>query len=281
MKSSSKTAMALVTIGLLAGACNQIQTEGEAGAPPLTEEERAVVAKMEQGTLAEIELPQGKLRFIEVEPGTIVVLRGFPVGAAAPHVDGEEEMTLDQIFRAYAPNRQVPPAIFDAMRRNELAEREAVPEPGPAVVEPRVFLGEARRPDGEELGDDLVGASFALTNQEFARKCSYSFVDWSWCYAPAFQGAWAKHKNHRGEALTCGTAGSARTQFFVSGSLRVSLEIPFNECWSTGQYHGPHGTFGTNLDRTMEWRVVFAQSTVGFTGWTKSNDGFVIVGWNF
>jgi hypothetical protein len=273
-----KTALGIATLGLLAGACNQIQDDAS-GAPPLTDVERAVVANMEKGTLAEIALANGKMRFIEVEPGMVVIVREFPVGVAAPQVDGEDEMTLEQIFRAYAPNRQVPQTIFDAMRRGEIAAREATPETGPAVVEPQFFSGQALPDKLDSLGNDLERKTSALTNQEFARKCSYSFVDWSWCHAPGFQGAWAKHKNHRGGALDCGTGGSSRMQFFVSGALKSSFDVPFQQCVST-TYHGPHGFLGSNLDRTMEWRIVFAQSEVGFTGWTVSDDGFVILGWS-
>ena len=102
------------TLGIafaLAGlGCNQPIEDATAGRPALTAEDQAVVDNMAKNTLAEIDLPEGKMTFVEVAPGDVAVLRQVRIGANVTHVEGADQMDLVQLFQAYAPGRETPRA---------------------------------------------------------------------------------------------------------------------------------------------------------------------------
>jgi len=105
--------MLALGLGLTQLACGTDAADvATGGPPPLTEEERAVEKKMEQGRLAEIQLPEEKIRFVEYEPGRVLVMHQMRIGGPVTRVAGEDMMTLEQIFRAYAPDREVPAALM-------------------------------------------------------------------------------------------------------------------------------------------------------------------------
>ena len=84
------------TLGIafaLAGlGCNQPIEDATAGRPALTAEDQAVVDNMAKNTLAEINLPEGKMTFVEVAPGDVAVLRQVRIGANVTHVEGADQM---------------------------------------------------------------------------------------------------------------------------------------------------------------------------------------------
>ena len=277
----TRTRIGAVLVGLAAAGCGADNAPAAVdGLPPLTAEESALVANMEKNTLAEIALPEGKMRFVEIEPGQILVQRQIRIGAAITRIPGEGGMTLDQIFRAYAPHREVPPALFDAMARMpapDLSTQAATLQvPPPATfVGTQKSTGTAESPGAIERAQSALASSVDQTwfVQNF---CKFSGVDYSWCFTTAWQGAWAAKHSHRTNSITCGDTGAARTVFSVNGSAKAIVDVPYGQCWYTGSYHGPHGLFGVNLERDLKQNVTFAQSTVRFSGWFADEDQFVV-----
>ena len=257
---------------------NDATTTGH-GPPPLTEEERAVTAKMAQGTLAEIDLPEEKIRFVEFEPGRVLVMHQSRIGGAVTHVAGEGKLTLDQIFRAYAPDREVPTALVQAMERVAAADfgdaTESLAPAGNASGSPGI---PAATQSEEIAGDQRISSALSSTIDAgwfTSNFCNVLGADWTWCHAVAWSGAYAAWTAHRTNSVTCGDTGAGRTKFFVSGSLKAMVDVPYGQCWTVGSYHGPHGWFGVNLERSLKHVVDWAESTVRFAGWMATEDQFL------
>jgi hypothetical protein len=278
--------------GLTQLACGTDAVDRETGGlPPATEEELAVEKKMEQGTLAEIQLAEEKIRFVEYEPGRVLVMHQVRTGGPVTRVAGEDEMTLDQIFRAYAPDREVPAALMDAMDRVDAADLKDASEASqaqPARDGERLLSpgnGALSGVEGKDPGH-VESVSSALSSSIDAgwfttNFCNTSGTDWAWCHVAATTGSFASWTAHRANSVTCGdTSAGARTNFFVSGSLKSTVIVGWGECWLTGAYHGPHGWFGVNLERPFKFVVQYAQwlgapATVRFAGWMALEDQFL------
>ena len=125
--------------------------------PPLTEEERAVTEKTAEGTLAEITLPDEKVRFVEYEPGRVLVMHQARIGGPLTRVPSEDKMTLPQIFHAYAPDQEVPSALTQAMARvaaaNDADAQQVAGASAEAEKATTPAIGPAR-PAVETHGDD-------------------------------------------------------------------------------------------------------------------------------
>ena len=277
--------MLALGLGLTQLACGTDAADvATGGPPPLTEEERAVEKKMEQGRLAEIQLPEEKIRFVEYEPGRVLVMHQMRIGGPVTRVAGEDMMTLEQIFRAYAPDREVPAALMHAMDRVNAADLQDASE-APAAQQPAgerlLSPGSPARPGGEDkTAGNVESVSSALASSIDAgwfttNFCNVSGADWTWCHASATQGTFASWTAHRTNSITCGDTGAARTKFFVSGALKATVNVGYRECWKTGAYHGPHGWFGVNLERPLKFVVEFAEATVRFAGWMALEDQFL------
>jgi len=252
------------------------------GRPALTVEDQAVVDNMAKNTLAEIDLPEGKMVFVEVAPGDVAVMRQFRIGADLTRVEGSEKMDLDQLFRAYAPGRETPPALMAAMERAHAAQTAGA---GDTAVEPTtedVFMGDKPASDRVPAADGTERVTSALASSIdqawfTSALCGFSAVNYSWCYTTAYVNAWAKRSTHRNNAVVCGDTGAAQLKEWISGSLRVVLDVPYGQCWTVGSYSGPHDFFGSALKRTIEMKVVWAESTVRFSGWFADGDQFIAV----
>jgi len=276
--------MLALALGFTQLACGTDADLSTGGLPPLSEEERAVEAKMEQGTLAEIQLPEEKIRFVEYEPGRVLVMHQMRIGGPVTRVAGEETMTLDQIFRAYAPDREVPAAVMQAMDRvnaADLQDAKAAPTAQQPAGERLRSTGSPARPAGDDkTAGDVDSMSSALTASVDAgwfttNFCNILGADWTWCHVSAPQGTFASWTAHRTNSITCGDTGAARTKFFVSGALKATAIVGYGECWKTGAYHGPHGWFGVNLERPLKFVVEFAAAKVHFAGWMALEDQFL------
>jgi hypothetical protein len=266
-----------LALGFSTLACGMNGTDVD-GMPALTAEELAVVENAKRNTLAEIELPDGKMTLVEFAPGQVSISRQFRIGAKVTRLEGEDDMTLEQIFRAYAPGREVPRRLMDAMARE--AEREQIPAPGatqpasPGVMDQGTPV-EAAKPATSPDSIELVTSELASSvDQAWFLKtfCNVS-ASWSWCNAVAGRGAYASKGSHRSKAVTCGDTGAARMNFYVNGVLNTVLEVPYGTCWWSS-YHHSHDIFGGSNRTTLLYSVPYAQSTVRFAGFMVDGDGF-------
>ena len=254
---------------------------GEAGQPSsqqeslLSEAETAALAeKTARSTLAEISVPHGKMRFIETEPGSVLILRDFPIGARVETLPRESELSVEQIYRGYT-QEPMPAALAKAIERMKAG---AAPEPG-ALAE---VLGAARsgqavpttaQSDGEAV-KRLQLASSIDENWFKANFCGFMGPSHQWCHKQAFMGGNATGKMHRSDIQICGDTGAARIILRISGADAAMGNVLYGSCIG-GQYHGPHDIFGSALTRTLEWNIVWAEQTVRFGGWFASGEQFI------
>jgi hypothetical protein len=150
-------------------------------------------------------------------------------------------------------------AAVDNMNKNTLARLEAPVSSSPDGI--------ART--SSELASSIDQTWFSNTF------CHVAGADWTWCYATAWQGAWAQKKTHRSNSVTCGDTGAARVNFHQNGTLKTAFDVPYGQCWYSGNYHGAHGLLGVNLETTQKYSVPFAASTVRFAGWMADEDQFI------
>jgi len=275
------------TLGIaftLAGVgCGQpMDDDAPAGRPALTAEDQAVADNMAKNTLAEIELPEGKMKFVEVAPGDIAVLRQFRMGAEMTQVKEADEMDLEQLFQAYAPGRETPPALRAAMERAYAAQVQAADGATVAPTTETMFAGD--KPAGDHAAsadgtEQVSGALAASIDQAWftSKMCGFYSVNSSWCFTTAWVNAEAVRQSHRHNAVVCGDTGAAQVKQWVSGSLRVVLDVPYGSCWTLGTYVGPHDFWGGALKRTIDTKVVWAESTIKFSGWFADGDQFISV----
>lgn len=248
--------------------------------PPLSVEEQAAADNMIKGTLAEIDLPEGKMRIIEVAPGEVLINREFAIGAKLTRVANENSLTLEQLFHAYAPNRATPPALSDAAVRVAATKLQATGESKALSAAASTFAGHAAT---TELAPSATGAertTSALSStidagwftQHF---CNVSNSDGVVCFATAWTGAWAFKHSHRTGSVTCGDTGAARANFTQNGGVLATRDIAYGTCQTISGYHGPHGIFGVNLERDLRHNVTWAESTVRFAAWFADEDQFI------
>lgn len=53
--------------------------------------------------------------------------------------------------------------------------------------------------------------------------------------------------------------------------------LAYGSCWTIGYYHGPHDFFGGSLKRTIDTKVIWAESTIKFSGYFADADQFIAV----
>ena len=279
----NKTVVSMLGIAFaLAGlGCDQpIENATASGPAPLTAEEQAVVDNMAKNTLAEIDLPEGKMVFIEEAPGEVSVLRQIRIGADVTRVEGADKMELDQLFRAYAPGREAPAALMAAMERVHAARISGVSE-SPAVQGADImFQGDkpASQDPASADGTERVSSALASAVDQAwftSALCSFAGTSSSWCFTTAYVNAWARRLSHRANAVVCGDTGAAQVKRYVSGSVRTVLDVPYGQCWVLGTYTSPHDFFGSALKRTIETKVTWAESTIRFSGWFADGEQFI------
>ena len=247
------------------------------GRPALTAEDQAIVDNMAKNTLAEIDLPEGKMVFVEVAPGDVAVMHQIRIGADVTRVEGADEMDLERLFQAYAPGRETPPALRAAMERAHAVQATAA---GDVPVTESVFAGDKPAADRVLAADGTERVSSALASSVdqawfTSALCGFSAINQSWCYTTVWVNAWGKRTSHRHNAAVCGDTGAAQMKQWVSGSARVVVDVPYGSCWTIGFYHGPHDVFGSSLKRTIETRVIWAENTVRFSGYFADGDQFI------
>lgn len=184
-------------IGIAGAGCSTTGPDGEPttnGLPALTAEEQAVVENMARNTLAEIELPEGRMQFVEAAPGEVLVVREFPVGAKLTRVEGENGMTLEELFHAYDPSREIPRALLDAAAR--VAGTASVTEARSTTIAARAGTSAqsstARTIEPAVDGVERVHSALASTidvNWFTLNFCNVSGADYTFCFAAAWGGA--------------------------------------------------------------------------------------------
>ncbi len=279
----NKTVASMLGIAFaLAGlGCDQpIENSTASGPAPLTAEEQAVVDNMAKNTLAEIDLPEGKMVFIEEAPGEVSVMRQIRIGADVTRVEGADKMELDQLFRAYAPGQEAPAALVAAMDRVHAAQRSGVTE-SPAVQGADIML-QGDKPVSHDVvnadGTERVSSALASAVDQAwftSALCSFSGTSSSWCFTTAYINAYARRTSHRANAAVCGDTGAAQVKRYVSGTLRTVVDVPYGVCWNLGTYTSPHDFFGSPLKRTIETKISWAESTIRFSGWFADGEQFI------
>jgi hypothetical protein len=274
----STFALAIAFAGV--GCDGQSIDDAASGRPALSAEDQAIADNMARNTLAEIDLPEGKMVFVEVAPGDVAVMRQIRLGADVTRVEGADEMDLEQLFQAYAPGRETPPALRAAMQRAHTAQAAAVSDATVVPATESVFAGD--KPAGDRVlaadGTERVSSALASSiDQAWFTKnlCGFSAINQSWCYTTAWVNAWGKRTSHRHNAAVCGDTGAAQVKSWVSGNARVVVDVPYGSCWTIGFYHGPHDFFGGSLKRTIETKVIWAESTIRFSGYFADGDQFI------
>jgi hypothetical protein len=278
------TLAAVIGLGFVGLACGTNDANVELltpdGLPLRTAEEQRVADDMEKNTLAEIDLPEGKMKFIELAPGEVSITRQIRVGATVTRVENESGMTLEQLFRAYAPGRDVPQRLSSAMARVATRESTQVERSVETVGGDKQFQGERldQLPEVSLDGTVRVGSALASTVDQtwFINSfCKFGGTDWNWCFAVAYQNAYASRTTHRSNSVTCGDTGAARVNFYVGGAMKKTFDVPYGQCWYSGAYHHSHGFLGYNNETGQKYTIPYAQSTVRFAGWNADNDQFI------
>jgi len=281
MRISSRVAWLGMSMGLAGIGCGtEVPPDPvPAGAimPPLTAEEQVAVENMRQGTLAEIELPEGKMKFIEAAPGEILVTREFAMGSKLTTVPGESTMTVADIFRAYAPDRALPEGLRAAIGRLEAPVASEVVRP--VVTAPRTFLGPAAATQVAPASGRVEQVTSALASSIDAGWFTNSFcnvqgADFTFCAAVVTGGAYAYKHSHRTGGVTCADTGAARIDLLRSQSVFAAKDLAYGQCWVI-DYHGPHGLFGVNLERDLQHRVTWTEWTARFANWFADEDQFI------
>lgn len=271
-----------LTFALAGVGCDQPIDDASNSRPALTAEDQAVVDNMATNTLAEIDLPEGKMSFVEIAPGDVAVMRQVRVGADVTKVEGADQMDLVQLFQAYAPGRETPSPLRAAMERVHAAQAAAATDTTAVPTQELSIAGDnpatdrVRGADGTETAQGALASS--IDQSWFVKNlCGFYSVNSSWCYTTAWVNAEAIRQSHRHNAVVCGDTGAAQVKQWVSGSLRVVVDVPYGSCWTMGTYNGPHDFFGSALKRTIDTKVVWAESTIKFSGWFADGDQFISV----
>ena len=276
------TLAAVMGLGFMGLACaneSNVELLTPDGLPLRTEEEQRVADDMEKNTLAEIDLSEGKMKFIEMAPGEVSILRQIRVGAEITRVDGESGMTLDQIFRAYAPGRDVPQRLTSAMARwpSSKARRwSGLPRSSVATRCSRASGSSGSR----RCRSTEPSASPRRSQARSTRRGSSTDSAGSAAPTGAGASAWpgrtpTRAAHHRSNSATCGDTGAARVNFYVGGTLRRTLDVPYGQCWTTGAYHHSHGFLGYNNETGQKYSIPYAQGSNRFAGWNADNDQFI------
>src|SRR6266540_2182018 len=189
-------------------------------------------------------------------------------------------MKVDQLFRAYAPGREVPRPLAAAMARVDAFERAAVSAPVEAAGRELVFQGARieKQPLVLADGTERVSSALASTIDQtwFSNAfCHVGGADWTWCYAVAWQGAYASRTTHRSNSVTCGDTGAARVNCHVGGTLKKTFDVPYGQCWYSGVYHHSHGLLGYNNETGQKYSIPYAAGQIRFAGWNADNDQFI------
>jgi hypothetical protein len=287
MTMTSRIAGLGMTLGLaLCGvACGTQPEPVTKGLPPLTAEEQVVVDNMAKGTLAEIDLPDGKMRFIEIEPGQVIITRLFRMGADVPQLKDEGSMTPDQVFHAYAPDREIPRPLMDAVARTAArhVEETAAPRlaatPGVEAIVRPIASKITPSADGVERTTSAL-ASGVDANWFTGRFCNVTNADFTTCQGAVGTGYWATMYSHRTNAVICGDTGSVRANFKVNGGVKAVFDVGYTQCFVLiPPYHGAHGWFGINLEANLLHEITFAQQTARVATWFATEDQFIGNGW--
>jgi hypothetical protein len=289
------TLMATLALGLSSVACgtNGVDTADSTQneLPPLTAEEQAARDNLEKNTLAEIDLPEGKMTFVEVEPGLVMIMRDIRIGSHVTRVEGDSEMTLPQIFRAYAPEREVPRELIEAEARVKArAQAEAQPPaderarheaqtPVVASGPPEISMGTRPAPSSSGLADgtERVTSALASSIDEFWFRENFCHVigaDHSWCWPAAGHNSSISWSAHGTRSITCGDTGAASVIMYRNGASFFNVGVAYGQCKYSGIYHGPHNWLGFATNVTLKW-VVNTANSVRHAGWYAQGDNFI------
>jgi len=254
---------------------------GDAGqpAPPLSDDDQAQVEHQQANVLSDLAVGEGRVLFVEAAPGEVIVQREFPIGAEMPVVENADQLTLEELHLAYAPDVEVPQALLDAMERAH-AQAPTSTEEADEHFAPGTSGGV--EPELAPLSDDVGVAEAALSSSIsqtwfLDNYCGFSGVSSSWCFGSAWNGAYAKRTSHRMNGVVCADTGNARMRFKRSGSTLYLVDVPYGWCYTMGTYHGPHDFWGSPEKKTLELRVDWAAGRVRFAGYWVDNDRFIAV----
>jgi hypothetical protein len=246
---------------------------GDATEARVSQDMLMVRNKLEASKLAEVPIGDGTITFYQLSLGEFAVEKRFPIGMAEPTVAKEDQLSLAELYAAYAPGQPVPQRVLEASRRArvhpESAESAARTEVGDGAPTTRSSEGNAPTPHG---GRDPEEPSWFQQNY-----CTYLSGDSTTCFDnEAWGGAWIERTNtHLSKGAMCTWTGFAAMQLLVDGSYEWGDGIDSGWC-ETVVYHHSHNWLGWLNKATQRYEIPQASGVISFSAHFADNDCFVI-----
>jgi hypothetical protein len=250
---------------------NVMSESGEESArPSFSAEDEAIRQRFAASEIASIDVPHGTLGIYEIAPGEFVTKQHFPDGAEPTHVP--EGLELVELYRALAPGRTVPSSVLDAARRAEDARNVAAPEAQSLLSGENVL----RAPVMTEGPPVRLLAESTIPLAAFQELFCIGYAgphQHKWCRAAAVTGTSERAYTHIARGVVCADTGAVHWRLLRSNAEIDTDSIVTGFC-AQFSYHGLHDFWGTNLKRTIEMRIEWAEETVRFAGYFKSAHQF-------
>lgn len=227
-----------------------------------TEDLGDVEQTMQNALLAEVEVDGATVSFYEYESGEVVVAALAPDGSLPSLGSGE---TLQEVFEAVAPGREVPEKILSADARLAQVPLEDVADED--LYEPEPIAAAGRSESTELLSESIGQAQQALASSIDWNWFSYQFCEgWyegvegfaPWCMPLAYNNAYAQAKRREAWGVACGDTGSVRLILDRSGSTIFYDDIPYGYCRAARAWY--------KRPRTWKYRLAFVQQSARFGG---------------
>jgi hypothetical protein len=232
--------------------------------------------------IATIELDHAAVLFVQSKSGEVTILKEFDIGADAPQLEGEEDMTFAEIYEAYAPGKPVPQCILDAMEKAQRVESDIG-----IGVEMESSAGAELDPLPSASDEDVAVASSALTTSViwsdfYAKYCAGGTVGVQ-CYRSIYAGESLSKKAHRSGAVVCGNYNAVEWSVWISGKKRYAYTASYGKCYRF-EHHHSHDFWGTPETATIRYTMDSTPSGPAVVGaWWENfgSDEFYVLppGW--
>jgi hypothetical protein len=254
------------------------QPADNGGSVAVTQEDLVARQRMAASLLAEIPVGEGKVVFYEPSPGEVVIAKNFPIGATEPRVSNEGQLSLAEVYAAYAPNQPIPAAILAASKRMEESHTEGESKSHEVVEAPSGSEGNGSAPESSlQTREAKIALASSIDQSWFvSTKCTYSAGSSTTCFTTAYNGAYSQRTNtHTSTGGACGDTGAATLQFRVGGTLTSSIDVPYGQCWGVTHHHS-HNWLGQKNKATLRYSISWAAQTVRFYAHFADSDCYII-----
>ena len=265
-------------VGLVAGVV--LAGCGAAGEASEQTPEAGADTTSEASVIATIERDDVTVKFSEVSPGMVVVSKQFAMGDAAPKVENEQDLDLDELYQAYAPDEPVPQAIYDAMEREAEAQVASAEEEVDEEQE-EVPLEVSSTPADESTQKARPAVwSYSWFHSQFCSGFHSDDVTAVYCDSSFVTNESMSKKAHRSDAVVCGNQGRVDWGMWVSGKKKWSEATPYGACEIVWHHHS-HNFWGTAEKATIRWTVTYEEGPAYAASFYRNSDKFIAVppGW--